>query len=93
MELCTPLIKKGGCDIVYVMPNLQPPITQVSQSVSYHEKLSQIAPDVTFLMSLFLHPGLDAAAIAEAARSKVIYGVNIHFSIQTFQSLMYSVVN
>jgi dihydroorotase len=93
MELCTPLIKKGGCDIVYVMPNLQPPITQVSQAVSYHEKLSQIAPDVTFLMSLFLHPGLDAAAIAEAARSKVIYGVNIHFSIQTFQSLMYSVVN
>jgi dihydroorotase len=83
MELCTPLVKNGGCDTVYVMPNLQPPITQVSDAVSYHERLSRLAPGVTFLMSLFLHPGLNAAAIAEAARTKIIYGVRIpHFHIK-----------
>ncbi len=80
MELCTPLIKHGGCDIAFVMPNLQPPITQVSDAISYHEKLSRLAPGVTFLMSLFLHPGLNAATIAEAARTKIIHGVNV----QTF---------
>jgi dihydroorotase len=75
MELCTPLITKGGCDLVFVMPNLQPPITKVADAISYHEKLSRLAPNVTFLMSLFLHPDLNASVIAEAARSKVIYGV------------------
>ncbi len=76
MELCAPLIRDGGCDTVYVMPNLQPPITQVSDAVSYHDKLTRLAPGVTFLMSLFLHPGLNAAIIAEAARTKVVHGVN-----------------
>ncbi|KAL8934285.1 MAG: hypothetical protein Q9216_005984 [Gyalolechia sp. 2 TL-2023] len=75
MELCTPLIKAGGCDVVFVMPNTQPPITQVSQAVSYHQSLSQIAPDVKFLMSLYLHPSVNVDTIATAARSKIIYGV------------------
>ena len=61
------------------MPNLQPPITQVSQAVAYHNALSRIAPGVKFLMSLFLHPtflnNVDAI-IAEAARSKIIYGAS-----------------
>jgi len=90
MELCTPLIKDGGCDTVYVMPNLQPPITRVSDAVSYQAKLSRLAPGVTFLMSLFLHPGLNAAIIAEAARTKIIYGVNVHLTVQRFLSMMYS---
>ncbi|MCJ1255347.1 hypothetical protein MMC24_003163 [Lignoscripta atroalba] len=60
------------------MPNLQPPITQVSDAISYHERLSRLAPGVTFLMSLFLHPGLNAATIAEAAQTKVIYGVKLY---------------
>ena len=75
MELCTPLIKDGGCDTVFVMPNLQPPITKVSDAVIYHKALSRIVPGVRFLMSLFLHPSLDADVIAEAARTKIIYGV------------------
>lgn len=78
MELCTPLVKVGGCDTVYVMPNLQPPITQISDALSYHERLSRLAPDVTFLMSLFLHPGLNASTIAEAARTKIIRGVKLY---------------
>lgn len=87
MELCTPLIKDGGCDTVYVMPNLQPPITRVSDAVSYHDKLSRLAPGVTFLMSLFLHPGLDAAIIAEAARTKIIYGVSSTLPYSAFYLL------
>ena len=76
MTFVTPYIEKGGCDTVFVMPNLQPPITQVAQAVSYHQKLSEIAPKVKFLMSLFLHRSLNADVIAEAARSGVIYGVD-----------------
>ena len=82
MELCTPFIKDGGCDAVLVMPNLQPPITQVSQAVSYHEALSRLAPEVRFLMTLFLHPSLDATVIAEAAQTKIIYGVNSSFLVR-----------
>ncbi|KAI4128824.1 MAG: hypothetical protein LQ338_002524 [Usnochroma carphineum] len=78
MELVTPFIKKGGCDTVFVMPNLQPPITQVSQAISYHEELSRLAPDVKFLMSLYLHPSINADVIAEAARSEIIYGVKLY---------------
>ncbi len=77
MELCAPLVKNGGCDIVYVMPNLQPPITQVSDAIPYHERLFRLASGVTFLISLFLHPGLNAATIAETARTKIIHGVNV----------------
>lgn len=61
------------------MPNLQPPITQVSQAIGYHKELSRIAPGVNFLMSLFLHPSFlnnADAIIAEAARSKIIYGAS-----------------
>ena len=61
------------------MPNLQPPITQVSQAVAYHKELSRIAPEIKFLMSLFLHPSFlnnADAIIAEAARSKIIYGAS-----------------
>ncbi|KAL8901682.1 MAG: hypothetical protein Q9207_005083 [Kuettlingeria erythrocarpa] len=60
------------------MPNLQPPITQVSQATSYHEQLSRLAPDVNFLMSLYLHPSVNAEVIAEAARSKIIHGVKLY---------------
>ena len=76
-ELVTPLIRVGGSELVYVMPNLQPPITQVSQAVRYHEILTRLAPGVTFLMSLFLHPSMNENVIAEAARSKIISGVSV----------------
>lgn len=75
MELITPMVREGGCDTVFVMPNLQPPIKEVSQAVSYHENLSKLAPDVKFLMSLFLHQDLNASIIEEAAKTGVVYGV------------------
>ncbi|KAL8998207.1 MAG: hypothetical protein Q9169_002692 [Polycauliona sp. 2 TL-2023] len=78
MEFVTPYIEKGGCDTALVMPNLQPPITQVSQAGAYHEALSQIAPKIKFLMTLYLHPTVTPDVIAEAAQSDVVYGVKLY---------------
>ncbi|KAL8913867.1 MAG: hypothetical protein Q9172_007203 [Xanthocarpia lactea] len=75
MELVCPLIERGGCDSALVMPNLQPPITQVSQAIAYHKALSRIAPRVKFLMTLYLHPSVTADVVTEAAQSKIVYGV------------------
>lgn len=44
--------------MVYVMPNLVPPITTVEQALSYKSHLEVLAPDVTFLMSLYLHSSM-----------------------------------
>jgi dihydroorotase len=88
MEFITPLVKEGGCDTIFVMPNLQPPITKVADALAYHDKLSHLAPGVRFLMSLYLHPDLDAATIAEAARTKIIHGVNPHIPITMLYSLL-----
>ena len=78
MHLVTPYIEKGGCDTALVMPNLQPPITQISQALAYYQALSQIAPGVKFLMTLYLHPTVTPDVIAAAAQSKVIYGVKLY---------------
>lgn len=44
--------------------------------------LSRLAPGVQFLMTLFLHPSLDAKMIAEAAQTKIIYGVNLFLPVE-----------
>jgi len=75
MELCTPLVEKGGCDTVFVMPNLTPKIGSVAQAIEYHDKLQKLAPNVKFLMSLYLHTGLTEEEIEKAAKSGVVYGV------------------
>ena len=66
MEAVTPTIRQGGVDMVYVMPNLVPPITTVEQALSYQKRLQSLAPDVTFLMSLYLHSSITASTIAQA---------------------------
>ena len=66
MEAVTPTIRSGGVDLVYVMPNLVPPITTVKQALDYRERLQNLAPDTTFLMSLYLHPSITPAVIREA---------------------------
>jgi dihydroorotase len=76
MELVTPMIETGGCDTVFVMPNLQPPIRTVAEALDYHERLNRLAPNVKILMSLFLNPDLTPEIISEAARTKIIHGVN-----------------
>lgn len=78
MELVTPYIANGGCDTVFVMPNLQKPIVSVKQALEYHRKLSQLAPDVKFLMSLYLHPDVTIEQIELASKEKDIFGVKLY---------------
>lgn len=78
MELVTPLITAGGCDTVFVMPNLEKPIVSVTQALEYHKKLSRLAPNVRFLMSLYLHPDVTIDQIKLAAETKTIFGVKLY---------------
>jgi len=78
MALATAQIEAGGTDTVLVMPNLSPPITSVAQAVAYHAALQRLAPAVTFLMSLYLHPTVTPAVIAEARASGVVHGVKLY---------------
>ncbi|KAL9107151.1 MAG: hypothetical protein Q9227_007931 [Pyrenula ochraceoflavens] len=77
MELVVPTIKAGGCDTVYVMPNLQPPITTAEHALSYRSRLQALAPDINFLMTLYLHPSITPATIAEAAKAGIV-GVKVY---------------
>ncbi|KAF3055993.1 putative dihydroorotase [Daldinia childiae] len=71
MELMVPTVQQGGVDTVFVMPNLIPPLTTVEQVLDYQSKLQAIAPDVKFLMSLFLHPSVTPDVIAQAAAAGI----------------------
>lgn len=87
MELVTPMIPSGGVDTVFVMvsaplsstpalanplqPNLVPPLTTVERVVAYRSQLQALAPSVTFLMSLYLHPSITPATIAAAAAAGI----------------------
>ncbi|KAK4938396.1 hypothetical protein LTR28_009612 [Elasticomyces elasticus] len=66
METVVPTIRKGGVNTVYVMPNLVPPITTVPQALDYQKRLQAIEPNVTFLMSLYLHPSITPQTVREA---------------------------
>ncbi|KAI1101480.1 amidohydrolase 2 [Jackrogersella minutella] len=71
MELMVPTVRQGGVDTAFVMPNLVPPLTTVEQVLEYQSKLSGIAKNVTFLMSLFLHPSVTPEVIAQAAAAGI----------------------
>jgi dihydroorotase len=75
METVTPTITSGGVDTVYVMPNLIPPITTPAQAIEYRTRLQTLAPNVTFLMSLYLHPSITPAVVKEAKATGAIYGI------------------
>ncbi len=77
MELVTPLLS-GGCDTIFVMPNLEKPIVSVTQALEYHKELSQLAPNVRFLMSLYLHPDVTTDQIKLAAKTNIIFGVKLY---------------
>lgn len=66
------------------MPNLVPPITTVKHCLSYRERLQELEPNVTFLMSLYLHPNISPETIIEAKKAGVTgvksypHGVTTH---------------
>jgi dihydroorotase len=55
-----------------MMPKLIPPITTVEQALSYKRHLEVLAPDVTFLMSLYLAPFNDTLE----AKAAGVRGIN-----------------
>ncbi|KAF8476168.1 hypothetical protein BDZ91DRAFT_711108 [Kalaharituber pfeilii] len=75
METVVPTIRRGGVNLVYVMPNLLPPITTVEAALSYHSRLQALSPNTTFLMSLYLSPDITPSVVAEAARTGIIHGI------------------
>ncbi|KAI5805557.1 hypothetical protein DFH27DRAFT_377349 [Peziza echinospora] len=75
METVVPTVRQGGVNLVYVMPNLLPPITTVAKATEYHSQLQALSPETTFLMSLYLSPSITADTIAEAAASGIVHGV------------------
>ncbi|KAF3940440.1 Dihydroorotase [Dactylella cylindrospora] len=72
METVTPTIEKGGVNLVYVMPNLVPPVTDPETAIAYMAKLQALSPNTTFLPTLYLHPSITPATIAHAARVGVV---------------------
>lgn len=71
MEIVTPTVEQGGVSIVYVMPNLVPPITSVDRVLEYKQQLQKISPNTTFLMSLYLRPEITPEVIHAAAEAGV----------------------
>ncbi|KAK3071682.1 dihydroorotase [Teratosphaeriaceae sp. CCFEE 6253] len=83
-ELVVPTIRRGGVNTVFVMPNLVPPITTVKHCMEYKRSLQALAPDVTFLMSLYLHPNITPETVIEAKQAGIAgiksypHGVTTH---------------
>lgn len=51
---------------MFYQPNLIPPITTIEAALSYRSRLQKLAPNVKFLMSLYLHPSITPSTIQEA---------------------------
>ncbi|KAF8897271.1 dihydroorotase [Infundibulicybe gibba] len=71
-SLVTPHVRRGGFNLAYVMPNLQPPITSTEQALKYKAQLRIIDPDVEFLMTLYLCPELTPAEIRKAKAAGIV---------------------
>ncbi len=77
MEAVVPYIRAGGVGRCVVMPNTTPPIATAADACRYQAELLAIAPDVTFLMTLYLLPTLTPEGIREAAEQGV-FGVKCY---------------
>jgi len=75
-KLITPTVRSGGIAICYVMPNLVPPVTTKQQVIDYHNELTKLAPETTFLMSLYLCKELTPQLVDEI--SHLIHGIKCY---------------
>ncbi|KZP12089.1 Dihydroorotase [Athelia psychrophila] len=71
-KLVTPHVRKGGFHLAYVMPNLKPPITTVSQALEYKSTLESIDPSVDYLMTLYLSPDLTPEEVRKAKDAGIV---------------------
>ncbi|KAJ1718876.1 dihydroorotase [Coemansia erecta] len=71
METVTPMVEQGGVRTVLAMPNLTPPLTTADMAVEYGKSLQKLAPDVHFILTLYLNPKLTPDEIKKAAASGI----------------------
>lgn len=71
MNVVAPTISQGGVSIVFVMPNLVPPLIDVDAVLAYKAQLQTLSPETTFLMSLYLRPEVTPEVIAQAAKAGI----------------------
>ncbi|RUP49075.1 dihydroorotase, homodimeric type [Jimgerdemannia flammicorona] len=72
MRMVVPRVAEGGVSLAYVMPNLRPPITSTEQALTYKAHLEKLAPNVTFLMTLFLSPDLTPDEVRRAKQAGIV---------------------
>ncbi|KAJ2851589.1 dihydroorotase [Coemansia erecta] len=68
METVTPMVEQGGVRTVLAMPNLTPPLTTAQMAYDYGQTLQKLAPNVKFILTMYLNAGLTAEEISKAAR-------------------------
>lgn len=72
------------CYVDAEKPNLVPPITTVKHALEYKATLEALEPNVTFLMSLYLHPNISPDTVIEAKKAGIAgiksypHGVTTH---------------
>lgn len=84
-EAVAPTCKAGGVDVVYVMPNLVPPVTTVAAALEYKQRLLKIDSSITYLMTLYLHESITPDVVREAKKAGI---AGIKVKIRTF-SIIY----
>jgi len=73
----TPLVRAGGVARCVVMPNTTPPIAGAADALRYRDALRAVAPEVEFLMTLYLLPSLTPEGVKRAA-PRGIFGVKCY---------------
>lgn len=68
MQRVTPLLRAGGVGRCVVMPNTVPAIVTTADALRYRDTLQAIAPEIEFLMTLYLQPSLTPAEIRQAKK-------------------------
>ncbi|KAI8322596.1 Dihydroorotase [Martensiomyces pterosporus] len=85
METVAPMVEQGGVRTALVMPNLTPPLTTTQMALDYEKELKAIAPNVHFILTLYLNPDLTPEEISKAASAGVT-GVKVYPSGVTTNS-------
>ena len=68
---CTALPTSRGVSQAHNQPNLVPPLTTTAAVLSYRSELQRIAPDVEWLMTLYLHPDVTPDEIRKASKAGI----------------------
>uniref|UniRef100_A0A060TBZ5 dihydroorotase n=1 Tax=Blastobotrys adeninivorans TaxID=409370 RepID=A0A060TBZ5_BLAAD len=70
-EVVTPTISEGGVAVVFVMPNLVPPLIDPQRVLEYKKSLEELSPNTTFLMSLYLCKEITPEVVIAAKKAGI----------------------